>query len=82
MTITPNEYSSGGHCCVCTGVCGHTGGPYFCDIHNPNQRIPILPALPPEIEIKPLFDDRKLRKSIDDLTKSVKELITLLKKKL
>ena len=23
------------HCCVCTGVCGHIGGPWYCDMHKP-----------------------------------------------
>lgn len=23
------------HCCICAGVCGHTGGPSYCEMHNP-----------------------------------------------
>lgn len=25
------------HCCVCTGMCMHTGGPYYCNTHQPKN---------------------------------------------
>jgi hypothetical protein len=32
----------GGHCCICTTVCGHIGGPYYCARHSPlNQPVPV-----------------------------------------
>lgn len=33
MTLTS------GHCCACTGVCGHIGGPWFCDQHKPRTTL-------------------------------------------
>lgn len=28
------------HCCKCYGFCDHTGGPYYCTIHDPNYIAP------------------------------------------
>lgn len=33
-----------GHCCACTVVCMHVGGPYLCDSHS--QPAPTAPQLP------------------------------------
>ena len=27
------------HCCVCSQVCGHIGGPYYCAVHTPNPNV-------------------------------------------
>ena len=27
------------HCCVCSQVCGHIGGPYYCPTHTPNTNV-------------------------------------------
>lgn len=52
------------HCCICTRVCGHVGGPFYCVMHNPNSYntpIPvptpyIYPAVPntPTVPYQPL----------------------------
>lgn len=28
-------YPTATHCCVCSGVCNHTGGPFYCSVHAP-----------------------------------------------
>lgn len=34
---------TGGHCCACTGVCGHTTPPSYCDKHGGKQSNPFTP---------------------------------------
>lgn len=29
--------TTGSHCCVCIGICLHTGGPTYCHEHDPNK---------------------------------------------
>lgn len=26
------------HCCICTGICGHTGGPTYCFFHEGGKK--------------------------------------------
>ncbi len=44
------------HCCVCSGsYCGHTGGPYYCEMHKPTPStwtVNTWPATDPEISKK------------------------------
>ena len=42
----------GGHCCVCSGVCGHIGGPWYCAQH---ERMFAAPAAP---YVAPVLTDR------------------------
>lgn len=32
------------HCCACTGVCYHIGGPYLCDFHK-TPSYPVTPNI-------------------------------------
>lgn len=34
-----NLSTSDPHCCVCEIICLHTGGPYYCDVHDRNKSI-------------------------------------------
>lgn len=36
----PSDFMYGGHCCACTGVCHHIGGPYLCRTHSATQQSP------------------------------------------
>lgn len=39
----------GGHCCRCSGVCYHIGGPYDCGNHRDYVNVPYIPwTLPTE----------------------------------
>lgn len=43
------------HCCVCTGICNHTGGPFYCDMHKPTPAtwtVNTWPVVDPEIHKK------------------------------
>jgi len=37
---------TGGHCCACTGICMHVGGPFYCEQHRPVPPPWKTPALP------------------------------------
>lgn len=44
----------GGHCCACSGVCNHIGGPFLCARHAGQRDLSPVPTVTvPQIQIQP-----------------------------
>ena len=47
MTADPTGFDrlvTGDHCCACSRVCGHIGGPWFCASHQPARFAAPIPS--------------------------------------
>lgn len=57
----PRISLGGGHCCVCTSVCGHIGGPFYCSQHQPGNVTPTWTYPTPSLPVYPDIDRARER---------------------